>query len=101
MNEQTDLFAYPPGGTATGKTDTSRKAAAKIHRHTQPMRVRIMELMGTGVGLTADEIAAKLGSQIRSVRPRVTELFNNGDLVETRARRQNKDGNPQIVWRMK
>ena len=98
MTEEGDLFAYPPSGTALGKRDTSAAAAEKIHPRTRPVRARIMELMGTGVALTADEIAAKLGLKLRSVRPRVTELFNAGKLKETRARRRNRDGNPQIVW---
>ena len=96
-----DLFAYPPSGTAAGKTDTSLAAARKIHPKTQTMRSRIMEIMATGVKLTADELAAKLDATPGSVRPRVTELFNNGDLVETRGRRKNKAGNRQIVWRAK
>lgn len=96
-----DLFAYPPTGTARGKTDTSAAAGRKIHKHTQTMRSRIMELMNTGVKLTADEIAAKLEAKPGSVRPRVTELFNNGDLIETRSRRKNRDGNRQIVWSTK
>lgn len=98
---ENDLFAYPPSGTATGKSDTSAEAGRKIHPKTQPIRSRIMELMNTGVKLTADEIAVKLDAKTGSVRPRVTELFNNGDLIETRSRRKNRDGNRQIVWSAK
>ena len=50
-------------------------------------------------GLTADEIAAKLGESVLAVRPRVSELFHAGLIEKTGERRPNASGLNAYVWK--
>jgi hypothetical protein len=50
-----------------------------------------------GYALTADEAARELGFHVLSVRPRVTELLNEGWLYRTGFERPTELGAPQAV----
>ena len=93
-----DLFSYPPAGTAMGKTDTSAKAGEKIHPKAPNLRQRVRDLMADGRGRTADEISSALNKSILSIRPRVTELGNADEIIDSGTRRENSFGNSMIVW---
>lgn len=56
----------------------------------------ILNLMQPGVHLTADEMAGALDLPVLSVRPRVTELFQDGEFVITRFK-ENRRGNKMAV----
>lgn len=67
-------------------------------RRNGTVRNAILGLMQTGVKLNADEIAGALDLSVLSVRPRVTELGNQGFLTHTGTTKANRRGNLMIVW---
>jgi predicted ArsR family transcriptional regulator len=52
-------------------------------------------------GATADEIANRLGLDLFSVRPRITELYQDGKIELTTLRRKNEKGNSQRVYKLR
>lgn len=50
------------------------------------------------VGLTAEELAAKLNIPRGSVQPRTTELQEFKRIVDSKQRRKNESGRRAIVW---
>ena len=50
------------------------------------------------MGLTADEVAGRLGLSILSVRPRISELTRLGKVRDSGHRRRNTSGKNAIVW---
>jgi predicted ArsR family transcriptional regulator len=94
---RTDLFAYPlaPGAQDRG---TSR-AAAEVAATTSPLlRAMALDVLERSNGLTADQVAARLGKSILSIRPRITELARLGKVRDTGDRRPNASGRTAIVW---
>jgi hypothetical protein len=51
-------------------------------------------------GMTADEVAARLGRTVLACRPRCSELVAKGRIVPTGARRPNASGMSAAVWRV-
>lgn len=92
-----DLFRYPhaPGAQAR---DTSRAAAEEVGRTAPQLRDRALAVLERSNGLTADEVAGRMGESILSVRPRLTELSRLGKVRDSGARRQNASGRSAIVW---
>jgi len=50
------------------------------------------------LGLTADELAAKLGMDRYSIQPRTSELRRKGLIRDSGQRRPNSTGKMAIVW---
>ena len=92
-----DLFSYPyaPGARAR---DTSRAAAEEVAPAAPLLRQRALAVLEASRGLTADQVAAKLGESILSIRPRMTELSRLGSIRDSGERRANKSGKRAIVW---
>jgi hypothetical protein len=90
---------YPlyPG---TKGTDTSAAAAAdlapKLGR-LQNMALAAIREAGAN-GLTADELADKLGMDRWSIQPRTSELRLRRLIADSGARRRNSTGKQAIVW---
>lgn len=91
-----DLFDWtpPPGypdSPGFKERTTSQEAARKMAPRAGTLRADVMTVYRTAwpAGLTADECAARMGKSILSVRPRVTELRRQGQLVPTL-----RDGKP-------
>ncbi|MCG7348949.1 hypothetical protein [Sphingomonas sp. ACRSK] len=93
----TDLFAYPhqPG---TQDQDTSQAAAEAIAPEAHLLRGRALAVVKRSNGLTADEVAGRLGLSILSIRPRLTELSRLGLVRDSGLRRRNASGRKAIVW---
>lgn len=92
-----DLFRYPRTPGARG-TDTSR-AAADVAAETAPLlRARALAVLERSRGMTADEVAGRLGISILSIRPRLTELSRLGKVRDSGSRRRNASGRMAIVW---
>lgn len=93
----TDLFRYPnaPGAQAR---DTSQAAADAIAADAPTLRARALRVLERSNGLTADEVAGRLGLSILAIRPRVTELSRLGKVRDSGERRKNASGRPAIVW---
>ncbi|WCT75012.1 hypothetical protein PQ455_07290 [Sphingomonas naphthae] len=89
-----DLFRYPCAPGAQDR-DTSRRAAAEAAPILRTMALDVLERSN---GLTADQVAARLGWSILSIRPRVTELGRLGKIRDTGERRRNASGKMAIVW---
>lgn len=82
MNAQNDLF-----------TDTRREARERtVHHQSATLAACVRVLRASKDGLTADEIAERLGVSILSVRPRITELKRGGLILDTGIRRLARGG---------
>lgn len=99
-----DLFDAPPSGyPATPgfkERTTSQDAARKIAPRVQTIRDQVLLTLQVAWpgGLTADEVAAKIGKSILSVRPRLSELRLSKEILPTTVRRRNASGVDAIVW---
>jgi DNA-directed RNA polymerase specialized sigma24 family protein len=99
-----DLFDEPPSGYPASpgykESTTSRDAARKIAPRVKTLREQVLVTLQAvwPLGLTADEVAAKMGKSILSVRPRLSELRLANEIVPTTARRPNDSGVDATVW---
>lgn len=93
----TDLFRYPHQPGAQDR-DTSIAAADEAAQTAPQLRARALAVIERSRGLTADEVAGKLGLSILSIRPRVTELSRLGKVRDSGSRRPNASGRNAIVW---
>lgn len=93
----TDLFSYPHAPGAQ-KRETSQEAAASAVDAAPQLRAKALAVLEHSNGLTADEVAGRLGLSILSIRPRVTELSRLGKVRDTGNRRLNVSGRRAIVW---
>lgn len=92
-----DLFGYPHQPGAQDR-DTSRRAADEVAPAAPLLRARALDVIERSNGLTADEVAGRLGLSILSIRPRITELTRLGKVRDSGARRKNASGKSAIVW---
>lgn len=92
-----DLFTYPHAPGAQDR-DTSRAAADHAAETAPQLRGRALAVLERSNGLTADEVAGKLGLSILSIRPRLTELSRLGKVRDSGQRRTNASGRKAIVW---
>lgn len=90
-------FVYPsaPGHKEIG--GASQGAADDIKPRASILRDRCLQALSRRP-MTADEVAAAIGEDILSVRPRITELHRMGLAFKTDARRPSSNGKPQTVW---
>lgn len=96
-----------PNAIAKGKRVTSKLAAEKLIRtgSAAAHRQKVLETLRKG-NHTGDEIAVILGMKTTQVRPRLSNL-EDANLIEpvkigtTILKRENRDGNLEIVWRVK
>lgn len=87
---------YAPG------SDTSQAAALSMVRDAPRLRAAVLAVLERHPGgLTSDEIAGELGESVLSIRPRVTELKQAGQLEDTGERRANRSGRTAAVVRLK
>ena len=93
----TDLFRYPHQPGAQDR-DTSRAAATDAAETAPQLRARALAIVEQSNGLTADEVAGRLGLSILSIRPRLTELSRMGKVRDSGVRRRNASGKKAIVW---
>jgi hypothetical protein len=93
-----DRFDYPdrPGFKVSGP---SEQAATALTGMAGPLRDQVRSTIANApAGLTADEVAARLGKSILSVRPRVAELHRQGEIRQTGTRAKNASGMTASVW---
>ena len=93
----TDLFSYPHAPGAQDR-ETSREAADVASATSVQLRARVRAVIERSRGLTADEVAGRLGLSILSIRPRMTELAALGVVRDSGERRHNASGRRAIVW---
>jgi hypothetical protein len=96
------LFSYPRSPGYKEKT-TSMDAARAMTSRASILRNRAFaEIVRAGkIGLTADEVAERLGETVLAVRPRVSELAKSTPplVVPTGERRRNESSLGAKVWR--
>ena len=81
-------------------TDTSREAGEAIEPaagRLQRLALRAIRDAGEA-GLTADELAARLGFTRASIQPRTSELRRKHLVCDSGQRRRNASGKRAIVW---
>lgn len=96
-------MAYPTTAGAKERGGTSEEAADGIgaHGRAATLRRRVRDLLAVyTTGLTADECAARLGEDILSIRPRLSELYRLGDVEKTDVRRASSRGKSAAVYRV-
>jgi DNA-binding transcriptional ArsR family regulator len=87
------LFEPPP-------VNTRREAREAIAERVPRLRQAVLEALRKRP-MTADEVAEAIGESILAVRPRVTELHNDGILYDSGKRRPNASGRNAIIWAVK
>lgn len=95
----TDLFAYATE-QAFKKRGTSSDAAAAAAGKAPYWRQRCLEALRVR-SMTGDEIAAFLGVDVLTIRPRLTECLNLGQIETTGERRPTPRGRTADVWRVR
>lgn len=90
---------YTSAGTGYRRTDTSHEAARQIEPKAATLRAEVLDVLKRHPrGLDCDEVAEKLGRYFGSVRPRITELKNDGLIVDSGRRSESRWGKKVIVW---
>ena len=92
---------YLKNGVGYQNTDTSENAAKTVNA--LPIRNQILKLMRylPYAKFSTTNIATILMKPYCSVQPRLSELRNNGDIVDSGLRAETKYGKPEIVWELK
>src|SRR5438105_1442059 len=79
---------YPDAPGFKAKGGTSEQAAKAFTAPAKSLRAAVLDcIRGAAGGLTADEVAAHLGRSNLAIRPRLSELRRQGEIVETTERR--------------
>lgn len=91
-----------PNAPGFKEPTTSRDAAMAMTSTAENIRHLVLGTITVAgdVGMTADEVAAKLNLSILTVRPRVSELNRDHRIVKTGARRKNASGMSAHVWKV-
>jgi hypothetical protein len=90
-----------PGAPGFKRRDTSDAAASAMRDRAGFLRQAVLNALYWHGPQTADEVAARLGESVLSIRPRVSELAVDGRVVATGERRKNASGRSAIVWKLK
>ena len=93
--DHADSYPHAPGAKAR---ETSFEAARAIKPAADRLRRLTLDALRQ-CPMTADEVAAYLGLDKLSIRPRCTELLAMGKIIETGLRRKNASGRSAAVWR--
>jgi predicted ArsR family transcriptional regulator len=91
------IFDYTPPGYKD--TDTSEKAARKVSGRAPMLRAKAYQiLVESKEPMTADEVAARMGESVLSIRPRLSELVEAGRIKDSGQRGQNASGASAKKW---
>jgi predicted ArsR family transcriptional regulator len=88
-------------GTGFKNLDTAEAAARRLSHSGRAAELRKLvwgAYLNNPSGMTADECAEYLGLDRLSIRPRVSELFGDGQLVDSGTRRKNASGRGAAVF---
>lgn len=93
------MSTYPNAPGHRG-VDTSIAAALSLIPSLGHLQRKVLEAIAQAghIGLTADELSAKLGRDRWSVQPRTSELRLKGLIRDSGSRRLNRSGRRAIVW---
>ena len=99
MTQPSLPLTYPtdPGFKVLGP---SRDTAERIRPRAGKLMPRVLMALAVR-NMTADEIAASLGENPLSIRPRCSQWVARGVIVDSGERRPSSMGQPSTVWRLK
>lgn len=90
---------YNDAGIGYRNVDTSFEAAVAGRRTAPVLRTMILKFLHvSGRSWTTEEIADALALEYRSVQPRLSELCNEGKVIDTGERRISRFNRRTIVW---
>ena len=92
----TARYPYAPGFKVGG---TSEQAAERVVPIALKLETLVLAELRNGPG-TADEVAARIGKSILSVRPRMSVLLRLGKIRVTSERRTNQSGASANVYQL-
>lgn len=105
QDEKPETAGEPTGGATRAMPghrgiDTSVEAARALRDRLGPLQTRARAAIRDAgpAGLTADELAARLGLPRATIQPRTTELKRRGLIADSGQRRRNASGRRAIVW---
>lgn len=94
-------MSYNSMGVGHSGTDTSVLSAQAISSKAEVCREEVIEILRVmGNPLTASEIAELSDYPELTIRPRLTELKNDGRVVDSGVRRPGNYHRPMIAWRL-
>ena len=85
----------------TDDLDTSHTAAERAESMASAHKMAIYAALVTDGPQTSDEIARKVGLLPHQVIKRVSDLRNEGAVVDSGERRATRAGRPAAVWKLK
>lgn len=88
---------YPSSPGFKEHSGTSEEAARAMAPTASTIRDQVLASLADSSG-TTDEIAARLGLSILSVRPRFSELFGQEKIYKGSRKRRNDSGKLAVVW---
>ena len=91
-------MGYNEEGIGYQKTETSREAAEFNKTRKLTIRDEVRNLFQHNNMLTVEDVSRLLNRAEISVKPRITELKNEGFLEDSGARRRGKWGTNITVW---
>ena len=94
-----DMGQYPDVAGSKERGGTSQEAAKAIEASGDAAHLRTLVLatLKRCGPLTADEIASRLRESVLAIRPRCSELVNQGKVRKTDKRRPNRSGRSATV----
>lgn len=100
MSDAPLLDWQPYNGTPGHRNVDTSIAAAEAVKHKVPTIKKgvLVCLKENPDGLTADECAVKIGRHWQNVRPRCSELQEEGKICDSGRVRPNASGKDAIVW---
>ncbi len=87
---------YPATPGSRSDLDTAKAAAQDMASEAGTLRRGCLAEL-SGADLTADEIAARMGRSVLSIRPRISELRQFNQIKPTALRRRNHSGKSAVV----
>lgn len=95
------LSRYEVGAPFAPKSDTSREAAERIQPQAANLRALVLRTVaGTSSGATAEEIETLTGLAGNTVRPRLVELVQRGQLAKSDRKRATRSGRNAVVYEL-
>lgn len=91
-----ETYPYSPGYK---DSDTSKLASEEIKEDAETLRMAVYSALKTQKPMTADEMSEYLNRDKLSIRPRFSELKEQGLIEDTGLRRKNISGKKAKVFR--